>query len=183
LIADFLPPSPEAAGQSLHERLRQKAAGSYCIPGTRRTRVAVETLRDWLQAYRSGGFEALRPKPRKDIGHARSIPHDTVDLLVHLKDEHRDYSVALVIDEARRLSAPARELSLPVSTVHRLLSRAGVMGKLPASPSSHDRRHFSYQRAGELWMSDVMHGPTVFVAGRRKHKSNITRARTRASRA
>jgi len=74
----------------LYERLREKAAGSYCIPGSRRTRVAVETLKDWLQAYRAGGFEALRPKPRKDIGQARSIPQNMVDLLVHLKDEHRD---------------------------------------------------------------------------------------------
>jgi transposase InsO family protein len=173
LIAEFLNPSPEDAGQSLHERMRQKAAGSYCIPGSRRTRVAVETLRDWLQDYRAGGFEALRPKPRKDIGHARSIPQDTLDLLVHLKDEHRNYSVAMVIDEARRCSEQARELSLPLSTVHRLLSRAGVMGKPPASPSSNDRRHFSYQRAGELWMSDVMHGPAVVVAGRRKQKSYL----------
>jgi len=173
LIADFLHPSPEDAGQSVHELMRRKAAGSYCIPGTRRTRVAVETLRDWLQAYRAGGFEALRPQPRKDIGHARSIPQETLDLLVHLKDEHRDYSVAMVIDEARRRSEQAKELSLPVSTVHRLLSRAGVMGKPSASPTSNDRRHFAYQQAGELWMSDVMHGPTVFVAGRRKQKSYL----------
>jgi putative transposase len=173
LIADFLHPAPEEAAQSLHERMRQKATGSYCIPGTRRTRVGVETLRDWLQDYRAGGFEALRPKPRKDIGHARSIPQQTVDLLVHLKDEHRDYSVAMVIDEARRCSEQAKELSLPVSTVHRLLSRAGVMGRPPASPTSNDRRHFSYERAGELWMSDVMHGPAVVASGRRKLKSYL----------
>jgi transposase InsO family protein len=135
LIGDFLHPPPEEVDKSLYQRLRDKAAGSYCIPGSRRTRVAVETLKDWLEAYRAGGFEALRPKPRKDIGQARSIPQDMADLLVHLKDEHRDYSVAMVIEE--------------------------------------DRRHFSYQRAGELWMSDVMHGPAVTVAGRRKQKTYL----------
>jgi transposase InsO family protein len=79
----------------------------------------------------------------------------------------------MVIDAARRCSAQAKELPLPVSTVHRLLSRAGVMGKPPTAPTSHDRRHFAYQRAGELWMSDVMHGPTVVVTGRRKQKSYL----------
>jgi transposase InsO family protein len=173
LIADFLHPPAEQASTKLYARLREKAVGSYCIPGSRRTRVAVETLKDWLDAYRAGGFEALRPKPRKDIGQARSIPQDVADLLVHLKDEHRDYSVAMVIEEARRLREQAGGLPLPVSTVHRLLSRAGVMGKPAAAPSSKDHRHFSYQRAGELWMSDVMHGPAVTVTGRRKQKTYL----------
>ena len=131
LIADVLHPPAEQADKTLYARLREKAAGSYCIPGSRRTRVAVETLKDWLQDYRAGGFEALRPKPRKDIGQARSIPQEMVDLLVHLKDEHRDYSVAMVIAQARQLRAQAPGLPLPVSTVHRLLSRAGVMGPPP----------------------------------------------------
>lgn len=173
LIADVLHPPAEQADKTLYARLRAKAAGSYCIPGSRRTRVAVETLKDWLQDYRAGGFEALRPQPRKDIGQARSIPQDIVDLLVHLKDEHRDYSVAMVIAQVRQLREQAHGLPLPVSTVHRLLSRAGVMGPPPESPSSKDRRHFSYERAGELWMSDVMHGPAVIVAGRRKQKSYL----------
>ena len=88
LIADFLHPPAEEATKKLYERLRAKAAGSFCIPGSRRTRVAVETRKDWLGDYRDGGFDALRPKPRKDIGSARSIPEDVVDLLVHVKEEH-----------------------------------------------------------------------------------------------
>lgn len=173
LIADLLHPDGDSAGKKLYERLREKADKSYCIPGSRRTRVAVETLKDWLSDYKAGGFDALRPKPRKDIGSSRSIPPEVVDLLVHIKDEHRDYSVAMAIEEARRLSERARGVALPVSTVHRLLSRAGVMKPLPASPTSKDHRRFAYQRAGELWMSDVMHGPAVVVGGRRKQKTYL----------
>ena len=57
LLADIvhLPPGTPGVG----ERLRDKARHTYVIPGTRRTRVAAETLRDWLALYRSGGFEAL----------------------------------------------------------------------------------------------------------------------------
>ena len=173
LIADLLHPDAEDAGKKLYERLREKATGAYCIPGSRRTRVAVETLKDWLEDYRAGGFDALRPKPRKDIGSARSIPQEIVDLLIHAKDEHRDYSVSMVIDEARRLSEQARGIALPVSTVHRLLSRAGVMKKPPDAPTSKDHRHFAYERAGQLWMSDVMHGPAVIIGGKRKQKTYL----------
>jgi transposase InsO family protein len=173
LISDLLHPAPDEERRRLYERLREKAAKSYCIPGSRRTRVAVETLRDWLSAYKAGGFDALRPKPRGDIGQARAIPQAVSDRLVHLKDDHRDWTVAMVIEAAKAENETARGLSLPVSTVHRLLSRAGVMGKRAESPTSKDRRRFAYEHAGELWMSDVMHGPAVVVAGRRKQKAYL----------
>ena len=53
LIADVLrlPPGSREIRRTLHE----KAQRTYTIPGTRRTRVAVETMRDWLSLYRNGG--------------------------------------------------------------------------------------------------------------------------------
>lgn len=173
LISDLLHPAEGDERRPLYERLREKAAKSYCIPGSHRTRVAIETLRDWLTAYKAGGFDALRPKARADIGHARAIPQAVADLLVHLKDEHRDWSVAMVIGAAQADSPEAKATALPVSTVHRMLSRAGVMGKRPEDPTSKDRRRFAYEQAGELWMSDVMHGPAVGVGGRRKQKTYL----------
>jgi putative transposase len=172
LISELLRPAEGDEPATQYERLRAKAARSYCIPGTRRTHVAVETMRDWMALYREGGFDALKPKPRKDTGSARSIPQPVLDQLVDTKDKHRDWSVSLVIDEVKK-GELACGLTLPLSTVHRVLSRAGVMDKAPESPTSKDRRHFAYEKAGELWMSDVMHGPAVVVSGRRKQKSYL----------
>jgi hypothetical protein len=42
------------------------------------------------------------------------------------------------------------------------------MAKAPGEPSSKDHRRFVFEKAGDLWMSDVMHGPSVFVEGRRR---------------
>ena len=72
LIADLahLPLGTPGIG----ERLREKANHAYAIPGTRRTRVAAETIRDWLALYRGGGFEALYPKARVDRGRPRRLP-------------------------------------------------------------------------------------------------------------
>lgn len=173
LISDVIRPLDGEASSKLYARLRAKAEGSYCIPGTRRTRVAVETLRDWIQLYQDGGFDALKPKPRKDIGSSRAIPQPVIDQLIELRDHHRTWSVAMVIDEVKKTSEEARALPLPLSTVHRLLSRAGVMDKTPEEPTTKDRRHFTFERAGEMWMSDVMHGPSVVAAGRRKQKTYL----------
>ena len=172
LIADLIH-LPRQRGSGLEEKLRQKCKQHYCIPGSRRTRVAAETARDWLGLYRKGGFDALKPKVRADAGAVRRLPQDVVDLLVHIKEEHPQYTVPTVIAEARRMGCIAESLVMPPSTVHRLLSRAGVMKKRPEDPTSLDRRRFAYDRAGELWMSDVMHGPAVFVDGRRKQKAYL----------
>ena len=58
LIADVL--RVPLGSRALHE----KAQRTYVIPGSRRTRVAVETMRDWLSLYRNGAFEALYPRHR-----------------------------------------------------------------------------------------------------------------------
>lgn len=172
LIADVLTPAADDT-RKLYERLAEKASRTYCIPASRRTTVAVETLRDWISLYKAGGFDALKPKPRKDIGSARAIPTEVLDLLVATKDVHRDWSVAMVIEAVKTECEAARAVELPLSTVHRVLSRAGVMEKLPEDATTKDRRRFSYEHAGELWMSDVMHGPAVVVGARRKQKTYL----------
>ena len=58
LIADLL--HLPAGHRRLAAQLRAKAERDYEIPGSVRRRVAAETLRDWLYAYRRGGFDALK---------------------------------------------------------------------------------------------------------------------------
>jgi putative transposase len=172
LIADCVQ-LQKGKGNDLVRKLAEKASQHYAIPQSRRTKVAVETMRDWIAAYRNGGFDALKPKKRKDAGSARKLPQEVVDRLVAYKDEHPLFSVPMVIDAVRAELALDPQVVLPLSTVHRVLSRAGVMSKKPSDPTSLDHRRFSYEHAGELWMSDVMHGPSVFVDGRRKQKTYL----------
>ena len=54
--------------------------------------------------------------------------------------------------------------------MHRLLSREGLFDKKP--PDGADRRRFAFRDAGELWMSDVMHGPKVRL-GRSRRKTYL----------
>ncbi len=58
LIAELVRLPPGTPG--LYRRLEAIAAQDYVIPGSSRTRVAAETLRDWLKRYRDGGFESRR---------------------------------------------------------------------------------------------------------------------------
>ncbi|MGH8654741.1 MAG: helix-turn-helix domain-containing protein [Gammaproteobacteria bacterium] len=171
LIADLVQLPPGCRG--LYQRFEEKAAAEYAIPGSTRIRVAPETLRDWLKRYRRGGFEALMPKPRADRGRSRALPDALVELLLNLKETQPKLSVPLLIREARATGQIPEEIPLPPSTVHRLLARHGLMRKNTEQPTERDRRRFAFQKAGELWMSDVMHGPTIFVADRTRRKTYL----------
>jgi transposase InsO family protein len=171
LIADLTHMEPGAPGT--YARLEEKASHSYSIPGSRRTRVAAETMRGWLRDWRKGGFESLRPKPRADEGQARAIPQEVADLLCSIKEETPALSVTLVIGRAQATGKIPTEVVLAPATVHRMLSRQGLMAKRPEDPTSKDRRHFAFEKANELWMSDVMHAVPVTVEGRRRHKTYL----------
>lgn len=166
LIADLVQLPPNYRG--LYKLLVEKAAREYDIPFSLRRRVAAETMRGWLRDYRRGGFDALLPKVRCDVGSARSIPAAVVDLLCELKDSQAELSIPLLIKKARseHPKVVTDELELPLSTVHRLLARRGLMTKRKGDASRKDRRRFEFDAAGELWMSDVMYGPKIRVRGR-----------------
>ena len=171
LIAEFIPLPAGSAG--LYARLRDKARADYVIPGTARTRVAPETLRHWLKDYRRGGFTALLPKGRADRGRSRALPQAVADALMSLKDEQPALSIPQLIRAVRDSGVASASQALAPATVHRLLSRAGLMHKAPLDASSKDRRAFAFAHAGELWMSDVMHGPSVTVPGRGRRKAYL----------
>jgi putative transposase len=135
--------------------------------------VAAETIRDWLKRYRRGGFDALLPKPRADRGQARSLPPEVVEVLLATKEANSKLSVQLVIREARKRPEVPEDLPLPPSTVHRLLARHALMDKAQEHHGDADRRRFAFQQAGQLWMSDVMHGPSVLVGNRTQRKTYL----------
>ena len=168
LVADLvnLPPGTPGIGA----RLRAKAERDHDIPGTDRTRVAAETIRDWVRLYRRGGFDALHPRPRTDRGRTRRLSAEVAELLISIKTGNPAFSVRAVIDDARRQGVPD-DLHLAPSTIHRLLAREGLLARDPDEPAA-DRRRFAYRYAGELWMSDVMHGPSV-SDGRRRRKTYL----------
>ena len=120
-----LPPgSPERA-----EVLRAKARHDFAIPGSRGTRLAAQTLRDWLRLCDRGGFDALFPKPRADRGRARRLPPEAAELLTALKESHPEWAVCTVIRQARASGQLPPDTHLAPSTVYRLLKRSGLLDR------------------------------------------------------
>ena len=81
LIAESLVLPPVDAATEL----RRQAAKSHVIPGSQRTRVAVQTMRDWVRRYRKHGFDGLVPKQRSDRARPRRLPPEAVEVLLSIK--------------------------------------------------------------------------------------------------
>ena len=171
-IADLL--RLEAGSKALRRRLRERAGQECSIPGTSRQRVSATTLRRWMARYRAGGLEALYPKPRSDRGRRRALAPELASLLVAIKEREPDLPVRKVIRRARREGPVPAAVRLAPTTVYRLLRDEGLMRRTPHEEASQDQRRWGYLRAGELWMSDVLHGPKIRCdrGGRRSRRKS-----------
>jgi len=171
LIADLI--HPTETKRDISALLQRKAAISYNIPGSTRTRVEAETIRHWLKLYRKGGFDALLPKSRNDKGASRALSRKIMDQLLSIKEERPGLTVAGVIDYAYQSGMVTRDIMLAPTTVYRLLVHNGLIRKEHADPATKDHRRFMFQHPGELWMADVMHGPSVWTPDRKKRKTYL----------
>ena len=174
LIARVLP--ADLTPQQRQQEMLRISQEQHQIPGSLRTRVAHSTLREWLALYRAGGFDALKPRKRGDTGHPRALAAELAEQLLQRKEAEPDLSIRLIIEQLRAEGVIDKEQHVPISTVHRLYKSHGVMSKRSQVDGGikEDRRRFSYKEAGQLWMSDVMHGPSVTGPnGRRKKKTYL----------
>ena len=172
VIADLL--QRDVSSKERGELMRQKIARDWEMPGQDDPlRVAESTIRGWMRAYKAGNLEALKPRIRSDLGRSRVIPTALADLLCELKEEDRGRSVELCMRIAKESGRVPGDLVLRPSSVWRLFSARDLMVPRPEDAATEDRRRFAYAEAGQLWMSDVMHGPSIPDAKGRRHKTYL----------
>ena len=174
LVARVLP--TDLTPQQRQQEMQRISNEQHQIPGSLRTRVAYSTLREWVKLYRDGGFDSLKPRKRGDSGHPRALAADLAEQLLQRKEAEPDLSIRLIIKQLRDEGVIDTDQHVPISTVHRLFKSHGVMSPRSQQDggANEDRRRFAYIEAGQLWMSDVMHGPSVPAAdGKRKKKTYL----------
>jgi transposase InsO family protein len=143
----------------LRPALKQLAQQTYQDHHGRTRRVAFKTLEEWFYTYRKGGFEALKPQPRKDRNRSRVLGEDLQQLVVDMKREDPGRSAHLILRElelAGRIAAGHAS----VSSVQRLLHRHGL--SVPRMEWDRQARYrWEAAACGELWQADALHGPVL----------------------
>jgi transposase InsO family protein len=117
-----------------------------------------ETIRYWLRQYRTGGFEALKDKPRKDAGKPRGIPEEIVAEACRLKQEVSERSIERII-KIMEATGKAPEGLVTRSTLHRVLRARGLSARKLKAPQDKDLDRFQADYANDLWQADMLTGP------------------------
>lgn len=139
------------------EYFRRLTESELDVPHVGPVRYKPETLRGWLSDYRTGGFDALIPKPRSDIGQHRVITPEIEAGIRNLLAEYPRMSATMarerLVDEGTITSRSPSE-----SVIRRFIRSQG----LRVAAQAPDGRHaFAKRDPNELWSLDFMHGPKL----------------------
>ncbi len=142
----------------LTRRAEEIASRLYDFPDSKRRTVSVDTLLDWALRYRSGGFEALAPKPREDRGRSRTITSELAHLIERLKRENPHRTGTTLLRELA-LSSGNDEPPVSASTLYRFLKQQGLSEKELLAPKAHKK--FEAELSNQIWQADMLFGPGV----------------------
>ena len=142
----------------LTRRAEEIAARQYDIPDSQRISVSVDTLLEWTLRYRSGGFDALAPKPRQDRGQSRAITPQLADLIERLKREN-PHRTGMTLLRELALTSEQNEPGVSASTLYRFLKQRGLTERqlLDTARAQEVRSPVSNQ----IWQADMLFGPYV----------------------
>jgi transposase InsO family protein len=130
---------------------------------------SASTLEGWYYDWRHQGFEALHRQVRSDKGSRKALGPEQCEAIVAARKEYPQLKIKVLVRQLmeKGVLAPGT-FSLP--TVYRLLAEhqldAHSAQHLPP-PSGGPTKAFECALANELWMTDMMFGPTLKLAGGR----------------
>ena len=139
----------------------------YRAPGADSSRTySFPTLERWYDAFRKGGFDALRPLPRSDRGRAQNLSEDARALLLDIRREYPSASASLIV-RTLVLDGRLKPDAVSVPTVRRLYVEHGL-DRVAARDGSGPKTRLRWvaDRPNALWHGDVCHGPALDIGGR-----------------
>lgn len=128
-----------------------------------------KTLMSWLNDYRHGGLEALKPGYRADRGKSRKVSQEIADKILEKRAQKPRITSILLYEELVRegIILPQK---LSQATFYRFLAANPELaaGKDTKNSAEKDLKRFSRQWVNELWQTDIMFGPYLRVGKSKK---------------
>jgi len=156
LIAPIVSRQTPLEPGELKRWLRETADRRYELPGSRKQTVSERTLERYLEAYRRGGWDALKPKSRSTEGRTKLDP-SLLQQAITLRRERPARSVEQIIFLLVE-SGAASPGQIAESTLARHLRRSGASREeMMETSSSSTFRRFEAGDILELLQADFKH--------------------------
>lgn len=152
---------------SSHEAFFRDASlkGVIAPDGTKK-HYAPTTIKKWYNHYNRGGFDALIPSSRVDLGKPRKLDDALQEQIKYLKNNYPRMSAAAIYRQLRD-NGSIRPDDLSESTVNRYLNSLAFGMKTTANQ---DMRRYERPHINEVWCGDSSVGPYLKTADGKKHK-------------
>lgn len=151
----------------LNKLFRELGDKHYNIPYSKQTHISHKTIERWYYCWFHGGFDALLPTHRIDLGGSH-IAESIQQTILELKKSNPSRSLNTIkyLLEEQGLVAK-NEISR--ASLHRFLKRHNLSKRTVSDAATIERRSFEAVHAGDIWHGDVMHGPTIMTpTGKKK---------------
>jgi transposase len=163
--------NPYLSEEEKKNLLKEKTQRQYDIPGSIKTRVTAETLRNWMRKYKQYGKEGLLPKQREDRGRPRSFSDTEAESISKMLEEKPELTVSSVVKKLKREGVIKSEISS--SALSRFV-RANNLTKNQRIKIKDDKAQlrFAFEDPLECVQADAMHGFAI-PDGKDKKKKAI----------
>jgi len=147
----------EIEEEGVHQFLQQTAQTQVVFPNGRMATPSLSTLKRKLTKYRSGGFNALGRKSRKDKGQPRRVSAEIMAKAVELKKEQPYRSHRTI----NRFLQEMYGATVPRSTLYDHLRNAGATRLKLGITGQKVRKRWTSDHTHALWVGDFSDGPFV----------------------
>lgn len=127
------------------------------------------TIERWYRNYKSGGFDALIPSGRKDMGKPRKLDVQLREQIRYLKSNYPRMSAAAIYRQLHE-SGSIKNGDVSESTVNRYINLLSLELK---TTNNQDMRRYERPHINEVWCGDSSVGPYLKTPDGKKHKVYI----------
>ena len=142
------------------------SAKGVMLPSGKIKHYAPGTIEKWYRNYKDGGFDALIPSGRSDIGQPRKLDEDIKEQIKYLKTNYPRMS-AFAIYRQLHDNGSLKYGDVSESTVNRYVNLLAIQQK---TTTNQDMRRYERPHINEVWCGDTSVGPYLKTPDGKKHK-------------
>lgn len=150
--------------------IKEKTERLYVIPGSKKTSISAETIRNWATKYKLYGKEGLLPKQREDRGRPRSFTDKEASKIIEMLEKNPKWTATSVVKKLQKKGLI--ETDIKSSALSRFIQTNNLTRKQRVKAlNEKDQRRFAFEGPLECVQADAMHGFPVPDGKGRKQKA------------
>jgi putative transposase len=147
---------------------RETASKKYYLSNGKEIVFSPNTIKSWAYEYSHGGFDALFPKTRNDLGVSRSLSIDAIERIIEIKQQFPHITGTLVYEKLIE-EGIIRKCDASLSSVLRYIKANNLKAK---QLIGQERKAFEMEYANDMWQADTSHALTITISGK-KYKTYL----------